>query len=717
MQQLALGEHAKKSARCPFHEDRHNSFSIWQTPNGSSRWKCHAGCGTGDEITFLEKLKGISNKEATKLFLEMAGVTQASRGQLLGQKTNSEDPTPIDWQRCVDAFNEKYHERLSEWRGYSGAFCSWLCKAALVGLWRTRIAFPVHDRAGKVVAIHYWQKDDQSWRYYPQGAKVRPLVIGELLPAESVHIFESQWDAFAFMDVYGVRSGVIVTRGASNGALVAGLLPESSTAYVWTQNDEAGEKWQKDICANTKTVVQRVKIPELHKDLNDWTRAGATIVALHIALKKSSAGTESSSDDEVIARLAALPTLEYERQRSDEAKRLGCRESALDKLVDAKRPKRNDISLQGSEVNFDDVELWPEAVSGANVLDEIAEKLCRYLVLPTGAADALALWCAHTHAFNAFICSPRLNISSPEKGCGKTTLRDVVALFVQRPLLTENMSVAVLFRLVAEHAPAILADEYDSWLKDNEELRGLLNAGHRRGATALRCEGDGNKVRAFAAYAPAVLCGIGALPGTLHDRAIVIRLHRAKPGEVCARFDPRHTKPEKELCRKLARWCADNCASLEAADPTLPDGVFNRLADNWRPLFAIAEIAGGDWPQRAANALAQLTSREDAEAQSIGVMLLADIQQVLAENDADPFSSSWLVKRLHEMEGRPWAEFGKNEKPLTSTKMSRMLRHFEIIPATKRAGAEVFKGFDRNQFNDAFSRYLACEKVTRLQNA
>jgi hypothetical protein len=221
-----------------------------------------------------------------------------------------------------------------------------------------------------------------------------------------------------------------------------------------------------------------------------------------------------------------------------------------------------------------------------------------------------------------------LNISSPERGCGKTTLRDVISLFIPRPILTENLSVAVLFRLVDAGAPVILADEYDAWLKDNEELRGLLNAGHRRGAAAYRCEGDSHEVRAFNAFAPAVLCGIGALPITLHDRSIVLRLERAKQGELSARFDPRRVDSEEECRQKLARWCADNRERIASADPTLPESVFNRQADNWRPLFAIAEVAGGDWPERCTDAFAKLSSQNDADSESLRVNLLADIRQI-----------------------------------------------------------------------------------------
>src|SRR6185503_10581116 len=137
-----------------------------------------------------------------------------------------------------------------------------------------------------------------------------------------------------------------------------------------------------------------------------------------------------------------------------------------------------------------------------------------------------------------------------EKQCGKTTLRDLIGLLVPRPMQTENLTVAVLFRAVQSSKPTLLADECDAWLGKNEEIRGLLNAGHGRGEKVYRCEGDGREVRGFEVFAPAVLCGIGALPGTLHDRSIKVRLRRAKRGEVQERFDSRRTQREVELGRK-----------------------------------------------------------------------------------------------------------------------------------------------------------------------
>jgi putative DNA primase/helicase len=407
-----------------------------------------------------------------------------------------------------------------------------------------------------------------------------------------------------------------------------------------------------------------------------------------------------SANDATITRLADLPLLEYERVRKDEAKKLGVRASLLDKLVSAERP-RETHGLQGGAVKLPDIEPWPETVNGAGVLDHVAEAFSHYVTLPDGAADALALWSAHTHSFRAFQCSPRLNISSPEKSCGKTTCRDVVALFVPRPLLTENMTTAVLFPLADSQSPTILADEYDAWLRENEELRGLFNSGHRQGTMVFRCEGDNNEVRGFAAYAPAVLCGIGALPATLHDRSIVIRLERAKRGELQARFDSRHTEAEQEHCRKLVRWCADNRAQLEECDPPLPDGAFNRVADNWRPLFAIAEVAGGDWPQRCAHAFAKLTSN-DADADSLRMMLLADIRQVFA---SERMFSKDLIDALAEMKERPWCEVNHG-KPITPRWLARNLADFGIRSANISIDEKQAKGYERAQFDEAFSRYL-----------
>jgi putative DNA primase/helicase len=417
-----------------------------------------------------------------------------------------------------------------------------------------------------------------------------------------------------------------------------------------------------------------------------------------------------NNETATIARLAALPSLQYEQAREAEAEKLKCRVSILDRLVNAKRllmhPGDN---LQGGAVDFADIEPYETSVNGGEVISEVAAALSRYIVLPTGAADAIALWAAQTHCFEVFEHVARLNCCSPDKSCGKTTTLDVTECFVARPLRAESITTAVLFRLVEKFKPTLLLDEVDTYLNEDEHLRGCLNAGHKRGGKTWRCEGEDNIPRSFAVYAPAALAGIGALPGTLHDRSIVIKLTRAKAGEIAARFDSRRVHHEIELCRKLARWCNDNLEALKNCDPQLPETAFNRLADNWRPLFAIAQIAGGGWPQRAHAAFVALTSNADLDAQGVGTLLLSDIAGLFAAENTDRLPSSNIAESLGAMEGRPWAEWGRQRKPISANQVTNQLRRFGISPKVIRIRDETARGYLLDDFNEVFERYLPIE--------
>src|ERR1043166_7373175 len=393
-------------------------------------------------------------------------------------------------------------------------------------------------------------------------------------------------------------------------------------------------------------------------------------------------GTKGSKSD-----LAPLCPSEGERERSDE--------ETYERLGD---------DGQGTAVELPSIEPWPEAVDGQETLTQVAARFSLYLVLPRGAAQAMTLWTAHTHAIAAFRQTPRLNLYSPDPGCGKTTTLDVLASMTPRPLRTENLTSPVLFRLVDQHQPTLLLDEVDAYLNQAEELRGLLNAGHKRGACAYRCEGESNAVRAFKAFAPAALAGIGALPGTLHDRSIQIPLVEAEPGELAARFDSLHTEVETVLCRKLARWAQDNFAALQSCDPALPATAFNRLADNWRPLFAIAQVAGGDWPRLAAEAFASLSAKESRDGEGLGRLLLADIRQIFAQRGSDRLSSRQLVDCLCALADRPWREAQQGGKPINEIWLGRRLGRCGVRSHNIRLGDRQAKGYEFGDFAEAFDR-------------
>ena len=386
------------------------------------------------------------------------------------------------------------------------------------------------------------------------------------------------------------------------------------------------------------------------------------------------------------------------------------------------RPPSDGDNLQGEAVIFTDIEPWPEPVNGAEVLDQIAKRFRRYVIQSPQAADTEALWCGHTHCYSEFQCSSRLQVTSPEGECGKTTLRDLIGLFSSRPQAMENLTPAVLFRIISAHHPTILADEYDTWIYDNDELRGLFNAGHRKGGRAFRIEGEAREVRSFDAYAPTVLCGLGRLPGTLPSRSIKIPLERASKDEKPKRFDSRHVQHEVELCRKLARWVADNRVALAACDPVLPEGAFNRVADNWRPLFAIAEVAGGEWPQRCLAAFENLTRVEREDTDSLRIMLLIDIREVFRGEWPAPLEgqppkpverifSKDLNDNLEEMTERPWPEVRRGGKAITVRWLASNLAAFGIHSKNIRIGEDQAKGYERAQFDKVFAKYIPEDPV------
>jgi len=415
-----------------------------------------------------------------------------------------------------------------------------------------------------------------------------------------------------------------------------------------------------------------------------------------------------NNDEQVIKELANLTLFEYDRVRNDKAEELGVQIASLDKAVKVARK-----DLRADSYNLKTPEPWHEEVNGSEILNSVASVFNDYLVLPDGAAEILSLWVAYAHAFDAFVHSPRLNITSPEKECGKTLLLDVIETLTPKAIRSEGITTAVLIRIIDKKAPTILIDEYDTFLKDNKELGGALNAGHKRGGQHLRCEGDNNEIKAYKTFCPVALAGIRGLTPTLASRSIVIKLKRALKGEIRKRFDSRHTEKEAEINRKLARWAKDNFSLLQKSDPVMPPDLFNRQADNWRPLFSVAEIAGAEWTERTKVALVSLSGEESED--TAGIMLLEDIQALFKELDIDKITSKELVEHLAKIEERPWSEWGRSGKEISTRQVAKLLNPFGIKPETHRFGRVTNKGYELESFKDVFSRYLDDVSVTPSQ--
>ena len=234
-------------------------------------------------------------------------------------------------------------------------------------------------------------------------------------------------------------------------------------------------------------------------------------------------------------------------------------------------------------------------VDGGAVLDQVEAFIGRFVAFPSEHTRvAVTLWAAHTHAADHFECTPRLAMLSPEPGSGKTRVLEVLETLVPRPVLSVNVTPAYLFRKVSDEAgiPTILFDEIDTVFgpraREQEETRGLLNAGHRRGATAGRCVVRGKVIETeeLPAFAPVAMAGLGDLPDTLMSRSIVVRMRRRAPGETVEPFRYRlHALDGERLCEQLADWCASLSRRLAwNYYPDLPEGITDRNADVWEPL-------------------------------------------------------------------------------------------------------------------------------------
>jgi putative DNA primase/helicase len=416
----------------------------------------------------------------------------------------------------------------------------------------------------------------------------------------------------------------------------------------------------------------------------------------------------SDNDAEIIARLGKLSPLEYERQRKATADQLGCRPPALDAIVKLARGAHSDAG-QGRPLDLPSPVPWDDLVDGAELLGALADAIRRHVVLPDYEADAAALWVVHTYLFDVFPVTPRLGVTSPEKRCGKSTLLDVLGCLVPRPLSAANISAAATFRTIELVKPTLLIDEADTFLPDNEDLRGVLNSGHRQGGSVVRLVGDKHEPRKFATHAPVAIALIGTLPGTLADRSIRLRLRRRRADERIAPFRSDRAEHLTQLARMAARWAFDNRERVAESNPNCGQ-LFNRDADNWRPLLAIADAAGGDWPARARNAAERLVAEAADDQESMGTMLLADIQAMFHDRAVDRLGSQDIVNHLHALEGRPWLEFGRKSKPITQNGRARLLKRFDITPGSVRLGSVATpKGYLLKDFEEAFRCYLLPE--------
>jgi Protein of unknown function (DUF3631) len=467
------------------------------------------------------------------------------------------------------------------------------------------------------------------------------------------------------------------------------------------QGERAEAREREQITADNGTSAQRAA--------DDWlavfNKRSEEALAKRAAEKKIAPPPDEKA---LVEALARKDHTTYDHMRADLAETLGIRVGTLDDKVEAIRKK---LAVEDDEEALPHwkVEPWPEEIDGDALLDSIRRVFRRYIILPKDADIALSLWVLHAWTMDAGDISPFIVLVSPTKRCGKTSVLILLYFLTPKSELASNISAAALFRYIEAVRPTLLIDEADTFVRDNEELRGVLDSGHTKVAAnvirSVEIAGE-HKPRRFSTWAPKAIATIRSLADTLEDRSIVLTLQRKPPGSKVMRLRRRDSEEFATLRSKAARWAADNFDKLVDPDSAVPEALNDRAADNWRPLLAIADLAGGEWPARA-RAAALTLSGESAE-DALGIELLKDVR--LAFKDDDVIRSIDLVTALATDPERPWAEYNKG-KPISQRQVARLLGAFGIISVNVRpeVGPQG-KGYRRVGFEEAWAAY--CGQIT-----
>ena len=348
--------------------------------------------------------------------------------------------------------------------------------------------------------------------------------------------------------------------------------------------------------------------------------------------------------------------------------------------------------------------------NGDAILDDTRDFIDRFCAFPDEhCLNAVTLWCALAHMGHDFDTSPRLAMLSPEPGSGKTRVLEILENLTPQPMFVFGASTAALFRAMAENEVTLLFDEVDTIFTrrgsddQNEDLRALLNVGYRNGATIPRCVGPQHEVKYFNVFASVALAGLGDLPETLMSRSIVVRMRRRAPHEHVEPYRPRQHADEGNAIReRLEEWSTRVGPKAGKAWPELPEGIVDRLAEVWEPVVSVADVAGGQWPERARQAAIAFVDTASDRAPSLGIRLLTDLKEVFGSNAV--MSTDSILEALNGMDEAPWGNLRGH--PLDARGLANRLRPYDVHPTVVRIGDSTPRGYRAEDLFDAWQRYL-----------
>ena len=358
----------------------------------------------------------------------------------------------------------------------------------------------------------------------------------------------------------------------------------------------------------------------------------------------------------------------------------------------------------------------------ATLLARVRALLRRYLVLPSEHAErALALWVLHTWAFDGARITPYLFIRSAEPESGKTRVLEVLRLLCRTAKRASTITEAALYQAVEAWKPTLLLDEVDQVFTGRSEremaLCAVLNDGYELGGTALRGTQE-MEPREFSVFCPKAMSGIdtGRMPDTLRSRCIVITMKKRLPSEPVERFYPQDIAEQTEALRAaLEHWADEHAEELAAYRPAPIMEISDRTDEAWRLLLAIAALAGDDWPARARAAVIALAKANVAEDAGHGHLLLVALRRVF-DQEGSPLASKTICQALNADEELPFGGYSKDAGVSPRT-LAKLLRPYGVKPKVVRVGVETPRGYERDQFAEAWERYDAQTPSPQAQQA
>ena len=463
------------------------------------------------------------------------------------------------------------------------------------------------------------------------------------------------------------------------------------------------------------------------KDANDVLRA---YCAEGVGELLKSAATESNeiNTEIILDELSRLDITAFENARQQAGDLLGMRLGALDTACRMLRKRRSEemASDDEEEINPDDL-LWPDPVLDlGEVLDTAVKDLALYVIAEPTTHDLAVLWAFTAHLLHRtdlnIDIAPRLSVQSATPGCGKSTMLDHVACLCPRPILTSSISTAALFRVIDALRPTLFLDEADNMLKgDNRpDLMAILLSGHRRqSATVTRTEPDKDgkfPVVRFSTFTGIVFAAIGRLPEALQDRCLSCWLRRALPKEKPKQLPAGRSQVAIDCRKRFARAASD---LTHFPDVELPDELGNRLGDNWRTIFRVAELIGGTWPART---LASARASLNAENDNMLVAVLEAVWTVFYEKGLEFMRTEELAAAMLALDEGRWKTVNKG-KEIDAFWLATMLN--PVLPKDekllklrrqRRAGIKnQVRGFHVLLLQDAWKRWCDKELPTQFR--